>query len=189
MKMKAGQIALATLALPLVWGGSLQAAEPPMAGTVSVEAAADDTSMNPALPAFAKAVGEAFETKGFTVLEQPGHAAFVVEIRLRREEVGTGRAKVETSGASVMGGAPNSVGLGVRVPLPTGKSTLVPLERTRLEIQVHKRGENAAAWQGAAITVRGAGTKRGADAVVAADLSAALLRAYPNQPEDVIGVP
>jgi len=188
MKMKAGLIAIATLALPLLWGRSLQA-EPPTIGTVSVEAAADDTRMNPALPAFVKAVGEAFETKGFTVLEQPGHAAFVVEFSLSREEVGTGRAKVETSGSSVTGGAPNSVGVGLRIPLPTGKSTLVPLERTRLEIHIHKRGESAMAWQGAAITVRGAGTKRGADAVVAADLSAALLRVYPNQPEDVIGVP
>jgi len=189
MGMRSGLIAMAALASPLLSAAPLRA-EPPTGGTISVEAKADDTRMNPALPTFAKAVGEAFEAKGFTVLEQPGHAAFVVELGLSREEVGTSRAKVSTERSSVQpGGAPNAVGVGMRIPLPTGKSALVPLERTRLEIRIHKRGEDAVAWQGAAITVRGDGTKKGADAVVAADLSAALLRAYPNQPEDVIGVP
>jgi len=189
MRMKAGLI-LAALALPS-WSGSLQAAPPPpTAGTISIEAKTGADQSATLVTAFIKAMGEAFETKGFTVLEEPGHAAYVAEFSLNREEVGTGRAKVSTEGSSVQpGGAPNAVGVGVRIPLPTGKSTLVPLERTRLELRVHKRGEDATLWQGAAITVRGDGTRRGADATVAADLSAALLRAYPNQPEEMIGVP
>jgi hypothetical protein len=44
-------------------------------------------------------------------------------------------------------------------------------------------------WDGTAVTVRAAGTRTGADAPVAAALSEAVLRSYPAQPEDVVGVP
>lgn len=191
MNKMAGAIAAAALALPLLWGGALRAATPPTAGTISVEAKGGEDQLGASTTTtFANAVGQAFETKGFTVLEDLGHAAFVVELSVNREDVGTGKAKVSTEGSSVMpGGAPNAVGVGVRIPLPTGKSTLVPLQRTRLEIRLRKRGEESVTWQGTAITVRAAGTKKGTDVAVATDLSDALLRVYPNVPEDIIGVP
>ena len=87
------------------------------------------------------------------------------------------------------GGAGGSVGAGVIIPLPTGKSRLVPLQRVQLELRIRRRGEESIIWHGAAVTVRAAGTKKGADEVVAADLSNTLLRSYPVQPEDVVGVP
>ena len=63
----------------------------------------------------------------FTILEDPGHAAYVAELILSRAEVGTGSAKVSSGGAAVTpGGAYGSVGAGVIIPLPTGKSRLVP---------------------------------------------------------------
>lgn len=190
MTKRTGIIAAMALMLALTRGGSLLAATPPAAGTISIETKSADADFDPALPAFVDAVGQAFYDKGFTVLEDPGHSAFVVELSLDHADVGTGKAKVPHEGSSVEpGGAPNAVGVGVRIPLPTGKSTLVPLVRTRLDIRIRKRGEDTILWQGAAITVRAAGTRNGADTAVAAALSQALLRAYPAQPEDVIGVP
>lgn len=185
-----GRLAVAGIAFASLGGAALSAAPPPTAGTISIEVQGSDAPLDRSTPAFVGAVGEAFERRGFTVLEQPGHAAYVVEMRLSRADVGTGTAKVPTEESSVLpGGAPNAVGVGVRIPLATGKSTLVPLQRTRLEIRVRRRDDQSILWQGAAITVRAAGTRKGEDAMVAADLSQALLRTYPAQPEDVIGVP
>lgn len=183
-------IATASAVLVSLWAGALSAAVPPTSGTVSIEPDRGDPNLDRSLPAFVDALGEAFYTRGFTVLEQPGHAAYVVELKLSRVDVGTGTAKVPNDKSSVEpGGAPNAVGVGVRIPLPTGKSTLVPLQRTQMEIRIKARADESLLWQGTAITVRAAGTKKGQDATVASDLSAALLRAYPAQPEGVIGVP
>ena len=41
----------------------------------------------------------------------------------------------------------------------------------------------------AALTVRAAGTRKGADEIVAADLSEAVLRSYPTKMGGVTGVP
>ena len=186
---KAGWMMAAALALAPTLGAPLQAA-PPAGGTISIEAKGVDAELAPSLPAFVTAISDALYARGFTMLDQPGHAAYVAEVDLSRVEVGTGSAHVSTSGSSVEpGGVGSSVGVGVRIPLPTGKSTLVPLQRTRMEIHIVKRGEQAPVWHGAAITVRSAGTKKGQDDVVAAALAEALLRAYPAQPEDVVGVP
>jgi hypothetical protein len=114
----------------------------------------------------------------------------VAELTLSRVDVGTGTAKVPTGKSAVMpGGASGSVGAGVIFPLSTGQSTLVPLQRTRLEMRIRKRGEDNVVWHGAAVTIRAAGTRKGADELVASDLSQAVLRSYPAEPEDVVGVP
>lgn len=171
--------------------GEAMAAAPPASGTISIETPGDDdAALGRSLPAFVNALSGAFETKGFTILDQPGHAAYVVELSLSRADVGTGTAKVPQDSSSVVpGGAPNAVGVGVLIPLATGKSTLVPLQRTELAIKLRKRDDQNVLWQGSAITVRAAGTQKGRDMTVASDLSQALLRAYPAQPEGVIGVP
>jgi hypothetical protein len=150
---------------------------------------AADPDLAASMPRFVEAVGDALTARGFTLLEEPGHAAFVVEIGVTRDQVGTASAKVPASQPQVLPGASPAVGFGVVVPFSTGKSTLVPLQRTRLDLRLRKRGEEGITWQGAAVTVRAARTKKGEDQAVAADLAQAILRAYPTAPEDVIGVP
>lgn len=189
MKRRAVPVVAAATALVL-WGGSLSAAPPPSGGTISIEPKSVDGDYDASTPAFVNAAGEALAAKGFTILEDPGHAAYVAELVLSRADVGTGSAKVSTGGAAVTpGGAYGSVGAGVIIPLPTGKSRLVPLQRTRLELRIRKRGEEAVVWDGAAVTVRAAGTRKGADEVVASNLSEAVLRSYPAEPAALIGVP
>jgi len=186
MKGKAGLIAAAALILLPGWGR----AAPPAAGTISVEVKPADAELAPSVQAFVNAADEALAAKGFTILEQPGHAAFEAELSLSRERVGTGSAKVPAERAVVTpGDSPDRVGAGIRIPLRTGKSQLVPLERTRLEFRIRKRGEEAVMWQGTAVTVRAGGTQKGEDEVVASDLAEAILRGYPAQPQEVIGVP
>ena len=187
---KAAVLILATAMALLPIGGSALSAAPPAGGTISIEPKTANGDYDSSMPAFVNAASEALATKGFTILEDPGHAAYVAELTLSRAEVGTGTAKASAGHSDAEPGGPGaSVGVGVVIPLPTGKSRLVSLQRVRLELRIRKRGESGVVWDGAAVTVRAAETKKGADEVVASDLSQALLRSYPAQPEDVVGVP
>jgi hypothetical protein len=182
-------ILAALMVLAPMCGGAMAAA-PPEGGTVSIEPKTGNGDYDPGMPSFVSAAADALATKGFTILEDAGHSAYVVELIVSRDAVGTATAKVPVDRASGGGGGPGaSVGAGVVIPFSTGASTIVPLVRTRLEMRIRKRGADAVVWDGAAVTVRAARTKKGADAPVAADLSSAVLRGYPVQPEGVVGVP
>ena len=140
---------------------------------------------------FVVAANEALGAKGFTILPVPGHSAYVAELTLTRTDIGTSTVKALTGSSSSVtpGVVPGAVGAGATVPLATGKSRLVALQRIRLEIRIRKRGEDGTVWNGAALTVRAAGTRKGADEMVAADLSEALLRSYPAEMGGVVSVP
>jgi hypothetical protein len=182
--MKTGLRLLATIALGLapIGGAVLHAATPPDGGTISIEAKTVDGSYDASLPSFVDAVSQMLTARGFTVFDDAGHAASVVELLLSRDRVGTGMGKASGQGVSAFG-------TGVSVPLSTGASDLVRLQRTRLELRIHKRGETGIVWDGAAVTVREAGMRKGIDATVASDLTRALFQSYPAQPKDVVGVP
>ena len=173
-------IAAVAVALVPIWAAS--AADPPAGGTISIEPKTDNGDYDPSLRTFVGAAADALASKGFTILEDPGHSAYVAELTLSRAEVGTSTVKGSPGRVGVMAGR-------VVVPFSTGNSTIVPVQRVRLELRIRKRGGDDVLWNGAAVTVRPAGTKKGADEVVANDLSQALLRSYPVIPEGVLGVP
>jgi len=173
--------AVALVLIPMA-GGALCASPPPNGGTVAIEARTVDGSYDAALPSFVDAAEKALNAKGFTIFDDPAHAASVAELLVSREWVGTGLGKASGQGVSAFG-------TGLAVPLSTGASDLVRLQRTRIELRIRRRGETVAVWDGAAVTVRGAGTRTGTDETVASDLSRALLQSYPAVPKDVVGVP
>jgi hypothetical protein len=183
MRMGLASIAAAALALAPPGGGALSASPPPNGGTISIEPKTADGKTDPSMASFVDAAAEALTARGFTVFDDPDHAASVVELLLSRSDVGTSLARVPGQRAASV------VGTGVSVPLSTGASELVPLRRTRLELRIRRRGEAAVVWDGTAVTVREAGTREGTDRAVASDLSQALLQAYPTVPKDVVGVP
>jgi len=190
MRKRAGSIAAAALALAVASGGAAWGADPLTPGTISIEAKAAEAEAGASMPSFVNAVDEALAARGFTTLEEPGHAGLVAELSLSRVAVGTAAARVPVSGMDAgPGGSFGSVGAGMRVTLPTAKTRIVPLLQTWLEIRIRQRGEEKIMWQGAAMTVRAAGTRKGQDEVVASDLAEAIFRAYPAQPEDIISVP
>jgi len=190
--MRKGAVAIVTAGMVLasMWGGSLSAASPPSGGTISIEPRAGEGDASAMRP-FVVAANEALGAKGFTILPDSGHSAYVAELTLTRVDLGTSKAKalIGSSSSVTPGVVPGAVGAGATVPLATGKSRLVALQRIRLEIRIRKRGEDSILWDGAALTVRAAGTRKGADEIVAADLSQAVLRSYPAEPGDVVGVP
>jgi hypothetical protein len=178
-----GLIAAIALAWAPTGAAALGASPPPAGGTISIEAKPGDGTSDAAMHVFLDTVSEALTARGFTVFEDQGHAASVLELVVTRGDVGTEFVKAAGQhAASVTGG-------GVGIALGTGDSQQVSLRRTRLEMRFHRRGETAIVWDGTAVTVRGAGVSKGTDQAVATDLSRALLQAYPVQPTDVIGVP
>jgi hypothetical protein len=164
-------------------------AAPPAAGTISVEPVAGEGELGASRPTIVGAVGQAFASRGFTTLDQPGHSRLVADLSVRRDTVGTAPVAVAKTGSDFLPGASAGVGAGVTFGLPTAKSRNAPLERTRMEIRIRRQGDPTVMWQGSAMTVRPAGTHLGADTTVAKDLSEALLRDYPAQPEAVLSIP
>lgn len=173
----------AALALgSLIGGASWAASPPPNGGTIAIAPRTPD-GYDPSMPAFVSAATAALNAKGFTILDDPNHTAYVGELTLNRTAVGTGFGK-DRGGANV-----GVVGTSVVVPFSTGQSSVVTLERTRLELRIRKRGEDGIVWDGTAVTVRPTGSKKGSDDAVATDLSKALLQIYPAVPTEVVGIP
>ncbi|PXA82959.1 hypothetical protein DMC47_44725 [Nostoc sp. 3335mG] len=175
-------IAGLALALASFGAGASSAATPPPHGGTTTLHPSNDGDYDPSLHIFADAAAQMLTNKGFTILEDPAHTAYVVEMKLSRDAVGTGMARGPRDPATV-------VGTGLVVPLSTGASSVVALERSRIDLKIRNRADNSIVWSGAAVTVRSTGAKNGTDEAVAADLSKALLQIYPTQPEDTIGVP
>lgn len=181
------RIAAAAMAWAMISAGPLPAAAPPAGGTISVERAVG--VVDAPAPVFVDAAGAVLAAKGFTILDDPRHSALVVDLSLSRTDVGTGSAKLPRRRGTVAPGAYGGVGMGITIPLSARHAQSVPLERIQLELRMRKRGTGAVLWHGAAVTVRAAGTSQGADEVIAADLSNAILRDYPTEPPGVVSVP
>lgn len=179
-------LAAAAALLPL---GAAAADAPPTSGTIAISVAPGDGNADPATSSFVSAAGEALASKGLTILDDPDHAGYVAELVLTRADVGTGSAKVRSRGAGFAPGVGYGAGAGITIPLSAGERRLVAIQRTRLELRIHKRGATDVIWHGAAVTVRAASTPKGGVDTVAADLSTALLRAYPVSVDDVVSVP
>ncbi len=119
-------IVAAAMVLAGMWGGSLSATSPPGGGTISIEARADDpdASMRP----FVVAAGEALGAKGFTILPEPGHAAYVAELTLMRVDLGTSTAKALTGSKSSItpGAVPGLRGPAVASVIPEAPGPDMP---------------------------------------------------------------
>jgi hypothetical protein len=184
MTRRTGLVIAAALALAPFLGAASPAVAPPPpphGGTIAIQPGTADGEYDPSLHVFVEAASKTLTGKGFTVFDDPAHAAYWGELVLSRAGVGTGFAK-DPNAAKV------GVGAGLVVPMSTGRSNVVTLERTRLELRIRKR-DGDVVWRGTAVTVRPTGTPKGTDDAVATDLSNALLQGYPAEPEDVVGVP
>ncbi|MDO6415459.1 hypothetical protein Q4F19_13785 [Sphingomonas sp. BIUV-7] len=179
----------AALMLAAGLGGQMEDISASSPGTISVDAKQDGSS-GPLRPVFVDAIDQALTKRGFTTIDEAGHAALVADLAVTRDQLGTVSAPVAKSDpAARTSDSPNRVGAGVVLPFPINKARSVPLQRTKLELRIRRRGSETILWQGTALTVRPAGTVKGKDAAVAADLSDALLRGYPLQSGETISIP
>ena len=127
------------------------------------------------------AAGRAFGLRNFTILNDPAHAAYIAEVITTRTAVGTAVTQGRSGQALPTGG-------GVSIPISKGKSVIVPLQRTRVEFRLRRRGEQAVLWHGAAVTIRSASAPDGSADQVAFALSQAALSSYPTQTAGAISI-
>lgn len=156
-------------------------ASPADGGTVAITAPPTSDG-EPSATISIDAAGKAFGLRGFTILNDPAHAAYVAEVITTRAAVGT----VVAQGRA---GRPLATGGGVNIPISKGKPVLVALQRTLVEIRMRRRGEQAVLWHGAAVTVRSTGATDGTADQVAFALSQAALSSYPTQTAGAISIP
>lgn len=169
---------------------ALAAATPLEPGTISIETSFIRPAQGYSVDAFSTALGDALASRNYTVLEGHGHARMVAELLLTQTEIGTANTRVALAGKPLFAGrGVAGVGGNITVPLQSGKTKLVPILQTRLEIRIKKLGADAVLWSGNALTVRPSNAENGQEKVVATDLVQAIFRAYPAQPEGVIAVP
>lgn len=158
------------------------ASAPRIGGTIAVTAAGGSDRTDPLKQISIEAVTVTLGNKGFTILDDPDHAAFIAEVVTTRTEVGTSLIKGRTSPTVV-------TGMAVTIPTSRGKSVVVPLQRTELEIRVRRRGERLPFWHGAAVTVRSAGVRGATAEQLATTLSQAALGPYPVTAAAAISIP
>lgn len=158
------------------------AATPPSGGTIAITSPdggdPEDAFDRRAREATTASLGD----RGFTILNDRDHAAYVAEVITSRSDVGTSVTRARRD-------APAVLGSGVNIPLASGKSSFVAMRRTTIEIRIRKRGSPAVLWHGSAVTVR-PGEPSGPRAErLAAELSQAALSAYPVVAETAISIP
>lgn len=158
------------------------AATPPSGGTIAItspdEADPDDAFDRQAREAATARLGD----RGFTILNDRDHAAYVAEVITSRSDVGTSVTRARRD-------APAVLGSGVNIPLASGKSSFVAMQRTTVEIRIRKRGSPAVLWHGSAVTVRPGPQSAAKSQSLAAELSQAALTSYPVMTGTAISIP
>lgn len=152
----------------------------PATGTicVTVQTAGDDSFAK----TWADAASKALDARGFTILNDPAHAAFGAEVAAIRTEVGTSVIHDRAT-------RPLATGGGVNIPLAPPRPVLAPLQRMRIEVRIRRRGIQSIIWQGAAVTVRPIDARGVGAEDVAFALAQAALSSYPTQTTVAITVP
>lgn len=158
------------------------ATAPRGSGTIAVTAAPEGARGDALEQATIEAVTTSLGVGGFTILNDPAHAAQVAEVTTTRTDVGTSIAKARAA-------APQVSGMAVTIPTSRGKDVMVPLQRTELRIRIKRRGEQQPFWQGAAVTVRSAGARNAGVEQMAVALSQAALSSYPVVTNAAISIP
>ncbi len=152
-------------------------------GTVAVRQPAPvGRQPSPELP-FAEELGVALADAGFTLIPGVDHARYVASYEIKR--VAGGAVVSKGSGTSVLGvnaGGGVSLGLG-------GSSQVGQLVSTELIVRLTRRGETEPAWEGRAVTQQVSGSRGDSPAVLAAKLSGALFRNFPQPSGLSISVP
>jgi hypothetical protein len=170
------------IVLALMPAPARSASLPRSGGTIAVTSPPGSLSDDLWAQVSREAAASAFGTKGFTILNDPRHAAYIAEVTINRTEVGTW---VEKGVAGRVVGT----GAGVNFSMAGGKSVLAPMQRIEMTIRVRGRGDQAVLWQGAAVTVRSIDSRSGGVDRLVLALSQAALSSYPTQTRVTISIP
>lgn len=157
------------------------AANPPMSGTVSVEEMIGNPDISLEFRTYAAAVGQELQRAGFTESRQ-GQGDYVALVGLRRSFRPTGPDQSRNPVSVGVGGSTGSFGsgLGVGIGINLGGKPK-DVVTTELSVQLRRRGDSQAVWEGRALTNAKEGTPAAQPNIAAAKLAAALIGGYPGE--------
>jgi hypothetical protein len=174
-------IGLATVMVPLT-PIVATAAPAPRGGTIAVMPPAAIDPGDRVTATVIREVATALGTKGFTLLGDPAHAAYIADVSVERTDIGT---STMTRGA----GRALPTGAGVSIPLSSRGSVLVPLQRITVQVRIRRRGDQAVLWHGGAVSVRSGGMDGRGTGELSSSLSQAAMSSYPAQAMEMISIP
>lgn len=184
-------------AIPPVEVTRFHAANPATSGSIAVEEMQGNPDVSLEFQTYATAVGQELQRIGFNQAK-PTDSEYQALVSFRRSfrPTGDGRPyKPVTVGGSVGGAigggghgrhySGSGVGLGVGIDLSGPPKDIVT---TEMFVQIRRRSDSTAIWEGRAGTVAREGTPAAQPGVAAAKLASALFKDYPGQSGQTITV-
>lgn len=155
---------------------------PAATGTVAVREMPNNPDVGLEFRTYASAVGRELQRVGFTESGDDG-AEYIAYVSLRRafrSPVDEGKHKPVSVGVggAVGSGGYSGLGLGIGIDLSGPPKGLVT---TELAVQLRRRADGAAIWEGRASTSAREGSPAAQPGLAAAKLASALLGGYPGE--------
>jgi len=161
---------------------------PARSGSIAVEEMMSNPDIGLEFRTYAAAVGQELQKLGFTesnnaTTEYKALVGFRRGFRPSGIDNGRGPVSVGVGGATGSHGGGLGVGIGINL---SGKPK--DWVTSELQVQIRRRSDNAAIWEGRASTVAKDGTPAAQPGLAAAKLAAALFGGYPGQSGQTITV-
>ncbi|MES2172895.1 MAG: hypothetical protein V4523_03000 [Pseudomonadota bacterium] len=183
-------LAACATAVPPVEVTRFHVNDPARTGTVAVEEMPGNPDISLEFRTYAAAVSQELQRVGFTPAQAGGPSDYIASVSFRRSfrpsgvdrssdrpvsvEMGGGIG----SGGGRRGGSFGGLGLGVGINLSGKPKDIVT---TELHVQLRRRSDSAAVWEGRASTQARQGTPAAQPGIAAQKLAAALIGGYPGE--------
>lgn len=156
---------------------------PARSGTIAVEEMPDNPDVGLEFRTYAVAVDRALQGVGFTPVRAGVASDYVARVGFRRSFRPTGygddgRPVSVGVGGGVGSGGFSGMGVGIGINL-SGKPKDVVM--TELQVQIRRRSDSAAVWEGRAVTQARENTPAAQPGIAAGKLADALIGDYPGE--------
>ena len=176
-------------AVPPVEVTRFHVGDPARSGTIAVEEMPGNPDISLEFRTYATAVERELQGVGFTAVQPGAPSAYVARVALRRafRPTGYGTEKPVSvgMGGAVGSGGYSGRGVGIGINLSGKPKDIVT---TELQVQIRRRGDVDAIWEGRAMTQAREGTPAAQPGIAAAKLAAALIGGYPGESGRTISV-
>jgi len=156
-------------------------AAPTPSGTISVEDAAGSPVQSMEFRTYAAAVGQELQRLGFTEARESAKSQYVARMSFTssaRADAYGNRPPVSVGVGGSTGSYGSGVGVGIGINLGGKPKEMIV---STLSVQIRRRVDNAALWEGRATTQAREGTPAAQPGLAAAKLANALFRDFPGQ--------
>lgn len=163
----------------------------PQSGGILVEEAMGNRDVSMEFRSYAGAVSQELQRIGFTdeaglkTLAPSQYVALVSFSRTFHPTAAAPRSPVSVGVGGSTGSYGSGVGVGIGINLSGKPKDMVT---TQLSVQIRRRTDNVALWEGRAVTTAKEGTPAAQPGIAAAKLASALFKDYPGQSGETITV-